>query len=82
MSDKKNGLIEELIIVVIGWPVCIAMLSGAFALGQWGAPIVGWSGNKDMFGLLSALALVWLYEHKSSQQKYDQLRGLLDRNSN
>jgi hypothetical protein len=32
-----------------------------------------------MLGLLFALALVWVYEHRNLQHKYDRLREQLDR---
>jgi hypothetical protein len=78
MKNAALQFIVNVIVSVIGWLVCLTILAGAFALGQWAAPILGWEGNKDTLGLLSALTLLWLYEHRNIETKYERLRELLD----
>jgi hypothetical protein len=63
----------------IGWFVCMSVLSGWFVAGRWAAPHLGWDGNPDMFGLLSAITALWIYEHRNMEGKYDRLHEILDR---
>jgi hypothetical protein len=69
----------ELVVWVIGWLVCVSFVAGGFGIGRWAAPHLGWDGNPDTFGLLSAITLVWIYEHRNAEEKYNRLRDLLDR---
>lgn len=78
MEDLPN-LVGELIATVIGWFVCMAILSGSFFLGTLFAR---WSDARDlehMFGLLSALSVVWLYERQSAEARWGKLNERLDR---
>ena len=73
-------LAVEILALVIGWLVCISVLAGAYTLGRWAAPHLRvWDGGRDMFGLLSALTILWIYEHRNLEGKYDRLRELIDR---
>ena len=64
----------------IGWLVSASRLGVAFQLGRWVAPhLVGWDGSSDMFGLLSAIGLLWMYEHRNIEGKYDRLREMITR---
>jgi hypothetical protein len=42
------------------------------------APHVGWGYSADSFGLLSALTLVWTYEHRYCNDKLDRMRDQID----
>jgi len=79
LNEVVEDFVGEVFALVIGWLVGITVLAGAYAIGQWAASHLGWSGNNGMFGLLSALVFVWLYEHRNLERKYDRLRELLDR---
>jgi hypothetical protein len=74
-----TNLAVEIVAIVIGWLVCVSVLAGAYTLGRWAAPHFGWDGGRDMFGLLSALTILWIYEHRNLEGKYDRLRELIDR---
>jgi hypothetical protein len=78
-KEVIEDFVGEVFALAIGWLVGITVLGGAYAIGRWAAPHLGWSGNNDVFGLLSALTFLWLYEHQNLEGKYDRLRELLDR---
>ncbi len=77
-KDWLEGIVGESIAWVIGWFVCITVLIGAYSLGRWAAPFLGWEFNADSVGLLSAFTFLWIYEHRNIEHKYDRLRDLLD----
>jgi hypothetical protein len=60
----------EYVFLVGGWFFCMAILTGAYIAGRW---ITDWTDAGRDFGLLSALAFVWLYEHRN----LDRLRDLM-----
>ena len=74
VGDFVSGLIVE----VIGWLFCISFLLGAYLVGR-GLAIRYLGGlDPEMIGLLSAAALIWVYEHRNLEHKYDRLREQLD----
>ena len=78
MKDLSN-FAGELIAFVIGWVFCMVILSGFFILGTLFAR---WSDVRDlehMFGLLSALSVVWLYERQTADARWGKLNERLDR---
>ena len=79
MSKYVADLAVEIVVLVIGWLVCVSVLANAYVLGRWAAPHLGWDGGRDMFGLLSALTILWIYEHHNLEGKYDRLREQYDR---
>jgi hypothetical protein len=68
---------RDIIAEVIGWFVCIGFLVGAYLVGRGIAIHYHGSFSPDMVGLLFALALIWVYEHRNLQHKYDRLRKQL-----
>jgi hypothetical protein len=73
VSNVISGFIGEGIALVIGWLLCISVLIGAYELGYWAAPHVGWVGNRETLGLLSSIAVIWLYEYRHFEDKLDRL---------
>lgn len=77
MPKPWNGfwdLLIELAALSFGWIFLTLGISGLFVLGQWAAPHLGWSGNPDMFGLLSVIAAVWIFEsRRSTEPKHKRL---------
>ena len=67
--------------LAIGWPFCLGLLVGAWFLGWWIAShFDAWSNaDRDMFGLLSALALIWIYERYDADKRYKRLLELVAR---
>lgn len=67
----------ELIVLAIGWLVCMAIASGAFGLGFVTA---SWWGGFDptIAGMLSVVAFVWLYEHQLAHSRWTKLNERLD----
>jgi hypothetical protein len=70
-------VVGEALALIIGWLVCISVLAGAFSLGRWAAPHLGWDGSPEIFGLLSALTFLWIYEHQNFERNFDGLRELI-----
>jgi len=77
--DKLGEAFVELVVTVIGWFVCMSMACGAYALGYWLAPIFGGQEHRDTFGLLSAIAFIWLYEHREAHDRWEKLKDSLKR---
>lgn len=85
MSEKLGpiqNVVADIVAGIYGWFICLTVLFGAFHFGKWAAPHIGWLGNPDVAGLLSAIALVWLYEHQNAQDRHQRLRENLDRTGN
>ncbi|MGA8694612.1 MAG: hypothetical protein WB689_12370 [Xanthobacteraceae bacterium] len=63
MSKAIRGAVIEVVVTAIGWGVCLSMLVGAWTLGWWIASHFDGVSNadRDVFGLLSALAFLWIY---------------------
>ncbi len=76
VGEIVGEIVSEVIALVVGWLVCITILAVAFGLGVSAAPHLGWEGNPDTFGLLSALTILWMYEHRNMTKKYERLREL------
>ena len=74
LSEATQGLIVEAIVWTIGWLICMTCLAGTFAIGHWVATSLTWRINPDVAGLLSALSLIWLYEHRHFDTRLDRMR--------
>jgi hypothetical protein len=57
---------------VIGWAFCMAMLAGAYLIGFYLADHFGGAEHRDAFGILSALVLIWLYEHRLAEERWSR----------
>lgn len=68
----------NLIVTAIGWVFCMALLGGAYGLGSWLAPHFGGGEHRDAFGILSALTLIWLYEHRRADERWTRLNTRSD----
>jgi hypothetical protein len=77
-KERKEIFFGEAITLVIGWSTGIVLLGGAFALGRWTAPLL-WNGNPDVFGLLSAVVVLWFYEHRHFEERFDRLEERLQK---
>lgn len=69
----------EAVVLLVGWLVCISVLAGAYTIGRWAAPHLGWEYGADTLGLLSAVTILWLYEHRNAEGKYERLCELIAR---
>ena len=49
---------------VTGWAVCMFVLGTAYVVGHWATGHFGERISPDAAGLLSAVAVVWLYERR------------------
>jgi hypothetical protein len=78
VKEYLERVVGEGIALIVGWLICSAVLAGAYSLGRWAAPLLGWELAPDTFGLLSVITFVWTYEHRNMETKYNRLRDLLD----
>jgi hypothetical protein len=79
MSKYVGELVGEFIFLVVGWGICLGILGSAYIVGWW---LAQRSGDSDpgAFGLLSALAFLWMYERREFHEKYERLcKLILDR---
>jgi hypothetical protein len=77
MSKFMKGVLEftgEIFVSALGWLVCLFFLFAAYGVGSRMATYFGHGDHRDMAGLLCALALVWIYEHRNIEEKYEHLR--------
>lgn len=74
MSKAIRGAVIEVVVTAIGWGVCLSMLVGAWTLGWWIASHFDGVSNadRDVFGLLSALAFLWIYERREAHERYNR----------
>jgi membrane associated rhomboid family serine protease len=81
MSKGVRGAVIEVVVTAIGWGVCLSMLVGAWTLGWWIASHLDGVSDADrnVFGLLSALAFLWIYERREAHERYNRLCERLDR---
>lgn len=65
MSKNIRGAVTEIVVMVIGWGVCLSVLVGLWTAGCWIADRFdgGSDADRNVFGLLSAVAFLWAYEH-------------------
>lgn len=69
-------MIGEAVVAVIGWCFLMGFLGAVFFLGQRFGSYVGIK-NPDVAGLLSVITVVWIYERRDNQARYDRLIELL-----
>lgn len=78
VGDELTGGLIELIVQVVGWGFCMAMASGFYAIGYWLAPYFGGVAHRDSFGVLSAIVMIWIYEHRQAHERWEKLKDRLD----
>jgi hypothetical protein len=80
MSKGVRQAVIEVVTIVFGWGVSLGLLAGAWTVGWWIAS--HWDAASDadrnVFGLLSALAFLWIYERHEAQERYNRLCERLD----
>lgn len=75
MAEAFGGLIAE----VIGWFFCMALLAGAYAIGSYLAGHFVGVEHRDAAGLLSAITVIWLYEHRRADERWARFRESQER---
>ena len=79
MSKGVRQAVIEVVTIVFGWGVSLGLLAGAWTVGWWIASALGDVGaDRTAFGLLSALAFLWIYERHEAQERYNRLCERLD----
>lgn len=79
ISKWVTETVTEITVDVFGWFICLAVLVAFFDIGRRSAAWLGWAESPDTIGLLSAVAAVWLYEHRRMEDRWDKTRGWIDR---
>jgi membrane associated rhomboid family serine protease len=78
MSKGIREAVTGFVFVVIGWGVCLGFLVCAWSLGAWIASGAS-DADRNTFGILSALAFLWMYERREAHERYNRLCERLDR---
>jgi hypothetical protein len=78
MSKGVRGAVVGVVAMVFGWAVCLGILVGAWGVGCWIASAAS-DVDRNAFGLLSALAFLWIYERQEAHERYTRLCERLDR---
>lgn len=76
MSKKIDGIsdtVGDILIVAVGWAFCLTILIGFYGLGYWVAPYVAGEQHRESFAMLSSIVLIWLYEHRRSEARWERL---------
>lgn len=71
-GENASGFIGSIIADVIGWVFLMGWLGGMFALGYG---VVSYLGARDFAqsaGILSAVASIWAYEHRISNERWER----------
>ncbi|HWU02432.1 MAG TPA: hypothetical protein VN222_06825 [Novosphingobium sp.] len=79
IHDVASELGGELIAGVIGWLACMLLLAGSYQLGGWLASHIGEGEHRDAFGILSAMAFIWIYERRQADERWAELREMIER---
>lgn len=61
MSKGIREAVMEVVVMAFGWGVCLGFLVGVWSLGAWIASGAS-NADRNTFGILSALAFLWIYE--------------------
>lgn len=75
---QVQDMIAEAIASIVGWLFCLGVLVGAYVFGRMFAVWTGAVDEATAYGLLSALAVVWLYEHRVAYDRWERLKERLD----
>ena len=77
LSTRGSGLVADFFAGAIGWGICMLVVAGSYAVGFWLAPFFGGEDHKDSFGILSALVVIWIYEHQRANERYERLQEIV-----
>lgn len=78
LSKLGDEVFADAIAAAIGWAFLLAFPAGAFAAGRWAAGYLNLEGGRDAVGILSALAVIWMYERRDVQHRDQKLRDLIE----
>jgi hypothetical protein len=73
--ERRDGVPEaigELIGQVIGWAFCMAVAAGAYFIGYGAAGHFGGEQHRDAIGILSAIVVIWMYEHRRANERWQR----------
>jgi hypothetical protein len=72
-SKKSIGYdIGTVIADVLGWVFLMGWLIGSYGVGVLVAKFLGLADQAQSIGLLSALAVIWMYEHRLANDRWER----------
>lgn len=66
--------IGKLIATALGLMICLAVLATTYQAGSWLAWYTVGEQHREASGLLTALAVVWFYEHYRWEERWNSRR--------
>lgn len=74
MAKDENalGFIGSFIVDVFGWVFLMGWLGGMFVLGFAAVSYLGGREFAQSAGILSAMASIWGYEHRLSNERWER----------
>ena len=79
LGEGISNFVADSIVLAVGWAFCLAMLIGFYGLGYLAAPYVAGEEHRDSVAMLSALVLVWLYEHRRAETRWEHLNDRISK---
>jgi hypothetical protein len=73
MGDSISEFFADSLALAFGWAFCLTLLVGFYGLGYWLAPYFAGDEHRSSVATLSAIVLIWLYEHRRADARWDRL---------
>lgn len=73
MGESISESVAEFLALAFGWAFCLALLVGFYGLGYWLAPYFAGDEHRSSVAILSAIVLIWLYEHRRADARWERL---------
>jgi hypothetical protein len=77
-KSKREKILGKALRHAMGWCFTLAILTMAYNAGRWLAPHIGWSSEPSIFGLLTAIAFVWMNTFIEFHGRCDRLSDRID----
>ena len=78
-KDRRGEYVGSAVAFLLGWVFLTFMLVGPYVLGRLASSYLGWNEEPLVFGMLAAIAFVWIYERMETREKYNRLVNRIER---
>lgn len=70
--DAVPELIGEVVVTLIGLVICVGILGSVYFMGYGLAHYFGGGEHRQAFGLIAAIAIIWIYEHRIAHDRWQR----------